>query len=88
VRYYFDIDDGTTLFIDEEGTEIETLDLVRDEAMRLLPDLIRDRLPDGEYGTLAAHVRNCDGHCILTTTLVLRADWKWRSIDAGRRKPV
>jgi hypothetical protein len=41
-RYYFDLRDGDDLAVDEEGVELQDIELVREEAARSLADMARD----------------------------------------------
>ena len=45
-RYYFDIQDGTSQF-DDVGTECATLEDVRKQALRVLPEMARDQTIEG-----------------------------------------
>jgi hypothetical protein len=41
-RYYFDLRDGDDLAVDEEGVELQDIELVQEEAARSLADMARD----------------------------------------------
>jgi hypothetical protein len=65
MRYYFDLQEGQQLIIDEEGREFSTIEDVQEEAARSLADMARDsaltRGGDGEARRLAIQVRDQDG---------------------------
>ena len=74
-RYFFDIDDGESQFRDEDGMEMPHLEAARDEAVRVLPDVAREVLPDGDRRTFASVVRNETGDVVFRATLSLVAEW-------------
>ena len=45
-RYFFDIHDGKDLTVDQTGLQCESEKDVRNEAIKALPDLAKDELPD------------------------------------------
>jgi hypothetical protein len=70
-RYFFDVFDGTQLHRDEEGSDLPNLKAVRDDAVALLPELIKTRLPEDEHRKLVVTVRDESGAAILTASLSL-----------------
>jgi hypothetical protein len=74
-RFYFDVSDGASLTRDEVGLELRDVDQVRTEAVRALPDLARENLPDGDELVFAVHVRDENGQAIFRATLSFRAAW-------------
>ncbi len=74
--YYFDIHDGEHDTRDEEGSEFAELDAVRREAIRILPDIAREVMPnDGDRRDVIVDVRNGTGMVIYTATLSLIGRW-------------
>ncbi|MCI0752750.1 DUF6894 family protein [Teichococcus vastitatis] len=69
--YFFDIFDGTQLLRDEEGSDLPDLKAARDDAVALLPDLIKSRLPEDEHRRLVVTVRDESGAAILQASLSL-----------------
>ena len=59
-RYYFDCMDNDDLYIDEEGTELSSIDLAQEEAGRALVDLAKDviRIEVGSDRHFAIEVRD------------------------------
>ena len=75
-RYYFDTHDGERFTCDETGLECASLDAARDAAIRALPDLARDLLPDGsDRRALSVEVRDEGGRRVPKAILALTADW-------------
>lgn len=74
-RYFFDIhDSGPTL--DSVGLDCPNLDAVRREALRILPDIAREEVPDyRDRRTFTVLVTNEDGLPIFAATLNLTALW-------------
>jgi hypothetical protein len=60
-RYYFDVRDGEKLTTDGEGLEMEGFDAARNEAVRSLPELAKDELPDGDSREFEVVVRDDRG---------------------------
>jgi hypothetical protein len=74
-RFFFDIDDGETVTVDEVGSELEGLGAARAEAMAVLPAIAKDAVPDGDARTYTALVRDEKGRSVFRVTLDLRAEW-------------
>jgi hypothetical protein len=73
-RYYFDVDDGETLTCDDEGLDLDDMEEARREAVRTLPEVAKDALPDGNERTFAVTVRD-EARCpILRAQLKLTVD--------------
>ena len=73
--YYFDFDDGKQASCDKLGTEFGNLEEVADEAVAVLAEMAKDRLPSGSHRVLAASVRNKQGSVIFKATLTLQSEW-------------
>jgi hypothetical protein len=71
-RYFFDICDGDQLLLhDEEGTDLPDVKAARDDVLRLLPELIKARLPTDEHRQLVVTVRDETAAAILRASLSL-----------------
>ena len=57
-RYFFDTRDGKNFFLDDEGQEMPTLEMVRVEATRSLAELARDVLPGSLKRKITVEVRD------------------------------
>jgi len=73
-RYYFDIDDGQTVTVDEIGLEIQGIDEVHDEACRTLGEIAKDNLPDGSTRQFRIAVRDDQGRTVLRASLALSVE--------------
>lgn len=74
-RYFFDIHDGGP-HRDDTGTECDSLDEVRLQAIRTLPDVARDELPgDGDRRTFTVLVTDEDGRPVYSATLNFTGLW-------------
>lgn len=71
-RYFFDMRDAGTLVRDETGIELPDDRAARRHVGKVLPDLARRGLPDGE-----AHVFGCTARSA-AGTLVYRAELSYR----------
>ena len=78
-RYFSDLDDGKTKYVDSVGTELADVKMVPAEAIGFLTAIAKDVRDDADR-TLVVSVRNEDGQVIFTTTLTLQSDW----LDTGR----
>ena len=67
--YYFDVDDNGTVYSDDQGTECDTFDRVKEEAIRALVEMIKDSLPDGDHHRLIIKVRDDGGALVLQVSL-------------------
>jgi hypothetical protein len=77
-RYFFDTDDGTSLMIDPEGYELPDEAAARWAALDALPDMARDKIPDGDHRTFSVSVRDANQEVICAATLSLMGGWKKR----------
>jgi len=69
-RYFFDLHDGS-FKLDDTGTECADFDAVRREAKRLLPEVAKEVLPEGEdHLTLTVRVRDERHETVYTATLM------------------
>jgi hypothetical protein len=73
-RFFFDSDDGEHLLVDDVGQDMPSFPAARDEAIRVLPDIARDMLPDGDERTFVSIIKDLDGKQICKATLVFRCD--------------
>ena len=79
-RFYFDVFDGVTTTADEFGLDVEDgLERVRYLAIDALPDVAREKLPDGDRAEFTVIVRDAGGRNIFRATLSLHAEWINRS---------
>lgn len=74
-RYFIDSNDDDYLVRDEDGNEMDGPLAARIAALRALPDMTRDRVPDGDRRTFAVTVRNEASEVLYTATLTLVGEW-------------
>jgi hypothetical protein len=72
-RYYFDFTDGTKDVRDEIGLNFESLKEARDAAIKLLPDVAHEKLPDGDQHVFSVRIRDEAGRYLFFATLSLIA---------------
>jgi hypothetical protein len=64
--YFFDTDDGSTLFRDEEGTELADDQAARDEGSRAITEIAREYIPgDAPQKNITMWVRSENGTALL-----------------------
>jgi hypothetical protein len=73
-RYFFDVHDGDTNSPDDEGLELGGLDEAQSEAVRTLPEVAKDILPDGAAREFVITVRDAAGSPILRARLEVSVD--------------
>lgn len=74
-RYFIDTSDGDVFVRDDEGYELPDARAARDTAQAALPDMAREKMPDGESRTLCAFVRDETGAVIYRVALSLVREW-------------
>lgn len=74
-RFFFDTHDGDRPARDPDGMDLRDRDEARRMALDALPDVARDKLPDGDRRTFMAAVRDEAGVIIYRATLSLKGDW-------------
>src|SRR4051812_22824027 len=74
-RFYFDIDDGDQVIRDNEGLVFDDLATACREAVKALPDVAHDVLPDGVEKLISASVRDAAGSILFRAVLAFRCEW-------------
>jgi uncharacterized protein DUF6894 len=74
--YFFDITDTGKTWPDSEGTELASLEEAREEALRTLGEIVKDKLPDGDHRNFLIEIRQGDGAPLLSASLSLRVERK------------
>jgi len=74
-RYFIDTDDDDTFIEDDEGLDLPDAEAARKAAQASLPDMARDKMPDGDGRTFCASVRDEAGTVIYKATLTLTGEW-------------
>lgn len=73
-RYFFDIIDGG-FTIDDEGIELPDAQAARAEAIRSLPDIVKNLLHAKDEHEVSVTVRDEGGKPIFEATLTIEARW-------------
>lgn len=70
-RFYFDIDDGSGLLLDDEGIETANLESARLKAVEAVRSIARDLVPTGDRHVVSADIRDESGRVRIKATLTL-----------------
>jgi hypothetical protein len=74
-RYYLDIYNADGLTEDEEGQVFETPLRLRQAAIRILPDIVRDEILDVDETSIAVKVRDESGRRVFEASLTIVSKW-------------
>lgn len=74
-RYYIDTDDDERRDIDEAGFDLSGPAEARTAALDALPDMARDKIPDGDRRTFSVRVRDEQGTVLYSAELALVGEW-------------
>ncbi|AWN40516.1 hypothetical protein U8607_20085 [Methylobacterium durans] len=75
-RFFIDSNDDEFHLRDEEGQEFPDAMAARDAAMMMLPDMAREKIPDGDSRRFCVTVRDQSGTTLYTADLILKGEWK------------
>ena len=73
-RFFFDITDGG-LILDDVGTEFPNVHAARDAAIKVLPDVARDEIGEGQSREIMVLMRDDADKALFTAALTLTAKW-------------
>ena len=73
--YFFDVQDQSAFFLDEEGTELATDAAARSEAMETLSQLIQGKLLGCDNYHFVVWVRDFGGDAVYRAQLTLQGEW-------------
>jgi hypothetical protein len=73
-RFFFDVHDGEVFTVDEDGVELEDEYAAQQEAVRVLPAIAKDALPDGTEREFTVEVRDESDRKLLRATLSLKVE--------------
>ena len=74
-KFYIHTDDGEFLHHDETGHDLPDKAAARVAAIDALPDMARDKLPDGDHRKFEVEVEDESGRIIFTASLELTGMW-------------
>jgi hypothetical protein len=83
-RFFFDTYDGEHVLSDIDGVEFARIEEVREAAVKALPGIARDRLPDGDEMEMWVKVRDAAGRPVFEAFLKFSSRWMRRR-RAGQR---
>ena len=73
--FYFNIWRGDAVHRDTEGTELDTPDLARLDAVRMLSDMAREEFPqDGDHQQIGVDVYDSIGNCVARAAISFDLD--------------
>lgn len=72
LRFYIDTSDEDDFIKDETGLDLPDLEAAKAAAVDALPDMARDKLPDGDRRMFLAIVRDAEGRPLLQASLSLQ----------------
>lgn len=72
--FFFDTFDGEIATSDTTGLTLKDVSVAKAEAVRALPDMAKERLPDGDQREFVVSVRDEAGQTLLRATLSLRVE--------------
>jgi hypothetical protein len=85
--FYFNIRRGEAVHQDPDGTQLETPEQARNEAVQMLSDMAREEFPrDGDHQRIGVEVYDAFGRCVARAAISLdldRMDSPGRTQDAG-----
>ncbi len=70
-HYFIDADDGEYPHRDDEGHELPNDRAARAAALDALPEMARDRIPNGDHRSFTVTVRDGQGGVVYTACLTL-----------------
>ena len=73
-RYFIDTDDGDLSQQDADGLELPDDEAARTAALDALPDMARDKLPDGDHRTFRVTARDEQGAVVYCATMTLKGE--------------
>lgn len=74
-RYFFDTYNGDNFIPDEAGIELEDIEAAKLAAQAALPEMARDKLPDGDQRVFIVSVRDEAGQVVLRVALSLVVEY-------------
>ena len=72
-RFFFDIDDSHSHVWDDVGTDLPDVEAAKNEAVAILPEIAREKLPDRDHGIFTSIVRDESDRIVCRAVLSLTA---------------
>ena len=70
-RYFFDLDEGERLYRDGKGSDLTDVQAAREEAIAVLPDIVRAMVTGRDRKTLTSMIRDDAGNVVFGVRLTL-----------------
>jgi CheY-like chemotaxis protein len=74
-RYFCDLDNGKSRYVDTIGTELSSVDMVPSDAIGFLASVFRDASTGSDDRVFVVNVRDEADATIFTTSLILQSEW-------------
>ena len=74
--FFFETFDGEVCHGDSQGTALPDKETARLEALKALPDMAREKIPDGDLRTFRTIVRDDVGDVVYEACMTLIGRWK------------
>jgi hypothetical protein len=81
-RFFFDIHDGEVFTPDREGLDLDDLETAKEEAKKTLPDIVKEKMPDGDRRDFTVDVKDVAGQIVWRVTLSLVVETPTQSSTA------
>ena len=74
-RYFFETDDQDITIFDEDGSEHANDEAARAQGVSALPDMAREKMPDGDRRTFTVRVFNDERDLIYKGIMTFEGSW-------------
>jgi len=74
-RYFFDTYDGERFQIDDQGTDLNSIDAAKAEGQVTLSEMAKDCLPNDDQRVFAISIRDETGHVAMRIALTLVVEY-------------
>ena len=74
--FFFETFDGDTSHSDKDGVILPSEEDARREALKAMPDMAREKIPDGDFRIFRSVVRDEHGEVVYEASMALTGRWK------------
>ena len=82
-QYFFETFDGDVTHDDGEGLDLPSVEEARQEALKAMPDMAREKIPDGDFRIFRSTVRDEGGTVVYEATMTLTGRWSARPANGA-----
>lgn len=86
-QFYFDVSVGNDLISDDEGVQLESLDIAESKAVRAASEISHNSLPKRRISEVAVQVRDQDGEPVLSVAVSMSIHRKEHGIAKASTLP-